>query len=221
MIAEVISELLPSVEATGLINNAYGLCEIVPKGDREFPVYYIGRDNAVSVIEQDPKNGVAWFMRNGETSTEELESPRENDRIIRQTIPVRFYAWSGRKVYDDDVAQSPEILAQNMRAALVRATMPQLRSVLGVSRAFTEATSVNTNSREVLEVYVNIPVERLDHVAIYIDLNVVLIGREACFVEYACKTRNRVILPAGILTTSPLGEALITSPDGDYILPSI
>jgi hypothetical protein len=221
MIAEVISELLPSVEATGLISNAYGLCELVNKDDREFPVYYIGRDNAVSVSEQDPKNGVAWFMRNGETTTEDLESPRENDRIIRQTIPVRFYAWSGRKVYDDDAPQSPEILAQNMRAALVRATMPQLRQVLGISRAFTEATAVNTNTREVLEIYANIPVQRLDHVAVYIDLNVVLIGREECFVQYACKTRNRVILPAGILTTSPLGEALTISPSGDYILPSI
>lgn len=223
MVQEIIDQLQPHIRVTRLAWNVLGLAEIVSKDDgRSFPVVYTGQDNAQEVVARDIQTGITFWMRNGDATQEQLDAVRENDPVVRYSIPLRLYCLSGRRVYDSDVPASPEMLAQNMRAAIVRAAIPQLRQTIGVSRAFTELVNVNTNTDEVLEsAFTGIDLRRLDMVAVSIDINAVLIAREACFVEYACKTRGRIILPAGVMVSNPAGSAMLLNPSGAYVSPNL
>lgn len=223
MVQEIIDEIQPYIRITRLAYNVLGLAEMVSKDDgRSFPVVYTGLDNAHEVVARDIQTGITFWMRNGDASQEQLDAVRENDPVVRYTIPLRLYCLSGRRIYDSDAPASPEMLAQNMRAAIVRASIPTLRQSIGISRAFTELVGINTNTDEVLEsAFTGIELRRLDMVAVSIDINAVLIAREACFVDYACKTRGRIVLPAGIMVSNPSGGAMLLNPSGAYVSPNL
>lgn len=225
MVQEIIDQLQPYIRATRLAWSVLGLAEMVSKDDgRSFPVVYTGQDNAQEVVARDIQTGITFWMRNGDATQEQLDAVRENDPVVRYSIPLRLYCLSGRRVYGRDVPASPEMLAQKMRAAIVRATIPQLRQTIGVSRAFTELVSVNTNTDEVIEsAFTGIDLRRLDMVAVSIDINAVLIAREACLIEYACRQSVLEPVPGGAIlfnNETAAGEVALINPGGDFLIPN-
>jgi hypothetical protein len=108
MVQEILDQLQPYIRITRLAWNVLGLAEIVSKDDgRSFPVVYTGQDNAEEVVARDIQTGITFWMRNGDATQEQLDAVRENDPVVRYSIPLRLYCLSGRRVYDSDVPASP------------------------------------------------------------------------------------------------------------------
>lgn len=224
MVEHVISALNPYIKATGLVRTVLGLCELVESENSSFPVYYIGNDNAISVLNHDIDAGVAFWLRNGELTQEYLPEIRENDPVIRVVMPLRLIVIAGRTVLGRDVSFSPEILSQNIRPAVLKSTLPAVKNAIGASRAYTQLSSIDTDTNAVFsQTFPGIDIKRLDNMAIAININAYIVAREACLMKYTCRQSVLAPVPGGAIlfnNETAVGEVALINPGGDFLIPN-
>ena len=145
-------------------------------------------------ISSGNKEEINWDLANliyhrqtAETTRESVDGPSARSSVIKETTPMRCVGYSNR-VWDDDDAFIPEVLARNVATKIGFSTSPALRSTLQMQRVMATVTQIQIDPETVWDDETDgIPYRVSSRFTLFaIDYDIELTGRQDCFALVTC-----------------------------------
>jgi|LakMenEpi03Aug12_release.lakeMendotaPanAssembly.Ray.scaffolds.fasta_scaffold923354_1 hypothetical protein len=192
MLKDVIDNRNIEIATLNLFKEVKGLCDFIgqTKDDgtvQTFPAIYTGKDSYKFVTQYDFRSGVLFHVQTESTNIEVLleQGLRANNDLLRMTYPMQCIAIVGKSKIND-TAYTPEEIGLNIIHKL-RGNINSLRTTLNLNAINVEVGTINTDSKEIDNIFQNVELKfRHDLALVVIDYNVILDGYDNCFETYTC-----------------------------------
>jgi len=191
MIEGVITHLNTQVAELNCFAQISGLCEWAAEvkedgNEMRYPVIYKGKDNLRFITTFDFRSGAFFHMKEGNTTIEQLESPRVAEDYLKYTTNLKAYAIIRRSLIDDS-EYSHEKLANNLVHTLNDSNINSLKASIGVNRVNVFVQEYSTDSAEINDIFQGVEIQfRHDLTIVVIDYDIILEGYQQCFNNYTC-----------------------------------
>lgn len=185
-VIEHINENLKSVKGFDH-SRIRGLSEYVVEPEKKYPGIYKGNDTIDFITSNDFRSGVIWHMKAGDLSTSDLDSFGRS-KVMQYNTPMRCYAIIRRDSISDS-PYSPDELALNILNTINERNVNSLKATLNLMKVQIQAGGYGVDKDELEQIFQGIDIENLrryDIMYCSINYNIILTGKQQCFVKYTC-----------------------------------
>lgn len=150
MIDKIIESLHASVEALGIVQKVYQLCEQKETDGKTEIVSYVGKGNYETAFNIDNFNGVAYFRKREDTQIVKKDNEtRVCAEMQNVKYSLRFVACIQREELPTDCAFSDEQFAWVVAKELTGLN-GALKSSLGANMVYVQAGNISTDRKKIL-----------------------------------------------------------------------
>ncbi len=187
MIKATVTYINGKLEPLNYTEKAYGLCEIIVKGDKTFPAEYKSKGEYRQINDFDKYNGVSYIRKRGDISiSDETNTLQACGILSNVNIPLRLVVIIPRKKLDCDDNYSEDVIAQTIIRALITKS-PEFKVALNARQARIQIDSYSTDSISVMEgEYSNFGKKDINYKFAYLALDISIIA----LVTHDCLTQD-------------------------------
>lgn len=194
MIDKVITYINTQISDLNIFKDVKGLCEFVEQEESseysttiiKFPAYYNGKGQLLNVTDYDFRNGVIFHLKNGDVTSEQLESMRSETKFLKYTFPIKLVCMHLKQTIDDS-AYTPDKFGLNLMSKVNQLSINPLRSILKANKIYVNANSYTTDKDALDDIFQNVEIVfRQELVIVTLDYQIFVEAYQKCFNPYTC-----------------------------------
>lgn len=148
MVNNIVTYLNAQLSLLDYFEKSHCLSELITKGEETFPAEYIEKGNFQN-IELDNSNGVSYWRKSGDITTEEVENAVGCERLLDYVLPLRLVAAVPKIKLSEDDAYSADRIGKTIIKQLEQ-NARDLRSQIKARNIIIHVDSYSTDNAQII-----------------------------------------------------------------------